>query len=145
VPKASARLDRRSDDDQLGAAFRGHARDFFAEASRPRPDDLPAHRDAVGGGEGGRRLEPLLQLDEGAVEVGVQRQLALQDGRRDEHDARAAVGRQPARENERVLGFLLIEQRDDDGAVGDRLGPQCEAPGAPPQLHDVWPSHLRSW
>jgi hypothetical protein len=121
--EASARLDRRSDDDQLSAAFRGHARDFFAEASRPRPDDLSAHRDSVRARDGGRRLEPLLQLGESAVEVRVQRQLALEDGRRDEHDARAAVGREPAREDERVLGLLLIEQGDDDAAVCDRLRP----------------------
>jgi hypothetical protein len=60
VPEASARLDRRSNNDQLGVAFRGHARDFFAETSRPRPDDLSPHTDSVRVRDGSRRLEPLL-------------------------------------------------------------------------------------
>jgi hypothetical protein len=77
--------------------------------------------------------------------VRVQRQLALEHGRRDEHDARAAVGREPARKDERMLSLLLIEQRDDDAAVRDRLRPQGDAPSAPTEPPDVRQPHRRSW
>jgi hypothetical protein len=143
--EASARLDRGADDDELGATLCGHARDVLAEAARPRPDDLAAHGDPVGARHRGRRLEPFSQLGERALEVGVQRQLALEDGRRDEHDPRAAVGRKPAGEVERVLGLLPLEQRDDDAAVGDRLRPQREAPRAPAELPDVRHLHRSNW
>jgi hypothetical protein len=45
----------------------------------------------------------------GEIEVRVERQLLRHHQRRDEHDARAAVGSEPAREVERVLGLGLPE------------------------------------
>jgi len=60
--------------------------------------------------------------------VRVQRQLSLDDERSDEDDLRAAVGGEPAGEVEGVLGLLLVEQRDDDAPVADRLCPQREPP-----------------
>jgi hypothetical protein len=132
APEAPTRLDRRSHHDELGVTLRSDARDVLAEGPRPRPDDLPPDRDSVRARYRGRRLEPLLQLGERTVEMRVQRQLALEHCRRDEHDARATVGREPAREDERVLRLLLIEERDNDAAIGNRLRPQREAPGAPP-------------
>ena len=145
MPEASARLDRRSDDDELGATLGGYVRDGLAETSRPRPDDLAAHADPVRARDCGRRLEPLLQLGERAVEVGVQRQLALEDGRGHEHDSRAAIGGKPAGEVERVLRLLPFEQRDDDRAVRDRLGPKRQATSAPVQPPDVRQLHRMSW
>jgi hypothetical protein len=126
-------------------ALGGDARDVLTEAAWPGPDDLPSHGDPVRACNGRRRLEPPLQLRERAVEVRVQRQLALEDGRCHEHDARAAVGSNPAGEVERMLGLLLVEQRNDDAAVGDRLRPQRETPRAPPKLADVGQLHRRSW
>ena len=47
----------------------------------------------------------------------VERQLLVDEQRRDEDDARATVGGEPAREVERVLGLRPAEQRHDDAAV----------------------------
>jgi hypothetical protein len=71
--EASPRLDRSTDDDELCPALRGDPRDVLAERSRPRPDDLAAHADAVGGRHRGRRFEALPQAGEFSVEVRVQR------------------------------------------------------------------------
>ena len=75
----------------------------------------------------------------------VDRELTLEDGRRHEDDARAAIGCEAAGEIEGVLRLLAIEQRHDDGAIGDRPRPACEAPGTVTQDVDVWELHFRSW
>jgi hypothetical protein len=77
--------------------------------------------------------------------VRVQRQLALDDERRDEDDPRAAVRGEPAREVERVRGLLPIEQRHDDRAVGDRTRPAREVPNAAVEDRGVRPPHRNSW
>ena len=143
--EAAPRLDRRANDDELGAALGSDPRDLLAETPRPRADDLPAHRDAVRIRHCGRGLEPLLQAHELAVEVRVQRQLPLEDRRRDEDDACATVGGKPAGEVECVLGLLAIEQRDDDGAIRDRARPACEVARAAVEQVDVRQLHRRSW
>ena len=143
--EAAPRLDRRADDDELGPALGGHARDLLAEAPRPGAHDLPPHPDAVGGRHRGRDLEPILQTYELPVEVRVDRQLALEDRRRDEDDPRAAIGGKPAGEVERVLGLLPVEQRNDDRAVPDRARPAGEAPGVAVHQVDVRQLHRRSW
>jgi hypothetical protein len=145
TPETAPRLDRRADDDELGVALRGHARDLLAEAARPRPHDLAANAHTVCGRDRGRRLQALVEVGDRGVEVGVQGQLALEHGWRDQHDPRAAVGREPAGEVERVLGLLLVEQRDDDGAVRDRLRPQREAARAAAERSDVRQPHRNSW
>jgi hypothetical protein len=139
--EAAPRLDGRTDDDELRAAFGGDARDLAAEAPRPRAHDLAPHRDAVRARERLGRLQPLSEAGQLAVHVRGERQLALDDERADDDDAGAAVGREPAREIERVLGLLPVEQRHDDRAVGDRLRPQRE----PPESSDVRPSHRSRW
>jgi hypothetical protein len=45
--EATAGLDRRADDDELGPALGGDAGDLLAEAPRPCAHDLPPHADAV--------------------------------------------------------------------------------------------------
>jgi hypothetical protein len=130
-------LDRGTDDDELGAALAGHARNGLAEASRPGADDLPPHADAVRGRDGGRGFEPSLQRDELAVELRVQRQLAVDDERSDEDDPGTAIGGETAGEIERVLRLLPLEQRHDDGAVGNRAGPAREAARAPMEPPDI--------
>ena len=77
--------------------------------------------------------------------MGVQRQLALDDERPDEDDAGAAVGGEAAGEVERVLGLLLVEQRHDDAAIGDRARPAREAPRAAVERPDVRELHRMSW
>ena len=140
-------VDRRADDHELGSAFGRDAGHLVAEAPRTRPHDHPPHADSVRARHGGGGLEPLLQRGELAVEVRVQRQLTVDDERRDEHDPRAAVGREPTGEVERVLRLLQLAERDDDATVGDRLGPQHEPAQPPPQCPYVRTPqrHRRSW
>jgi hypothetical protein len=143
--EAAPRLDRRADDDELGPALGRDPRDLVAEAPRPRADDLAPHRHAVGARHRGRELEPFLQAHELPVEVRVQRQLALEDGRCHEHEARPTVGGEPAREVERVLGLLPVEQRHDDRAIRDRARPACEAARAAVKSAWVRKLHRMSW
>jgi hypothetical protein len=143
--EATARLDRRAHHDELGAALGRNARDLLAEASRPRADDLVPDADAVRARDSGCGSEPLLPAGERAVHVRVERQLVLHKERRDEDDAGAAIGREPAGEVERVLGLLLVEQRHDDAAVGDRARPARETPRAAVQHSDVRELHRSNW
>jgi hypothetical protein len=143
--EAAARLDRRADDDELCAALGRDASNFLAEAPRPRPDDLLSHRDAVRRRYRSRGLEPLLEGHELTLEVRVERQLELEDCRSDEHDAGAAVGREPAGEVERVLGLFPVEQRHDDAPIRDRARPAREPPGAAVEQMDVRQLHRMSW
>ena len=90
-------------------------------------------------------FEPLLQARERAVDVRVERQLALDDQRPDEDDPHASVGGEPAGEVESVLCLLLVEQRHDDAPVGDRAAPACETPRAKVERPDVGQLHRISW
>lgn len=144
--EAAARLDRRSDDDELGAVVGRDPRGVLAEAAGARPDDPPPHADSVGLRDRGRSVEPPPQLGELTVELRVQRQLAGDDERRHEHDARAAVGGEPAGEVERVLRLLSVEERHDDAAVRDRAGPAGEPPRPVAEEADVETDpHRSSW
>jgi hypothetical protein len=145
VAEAAPRLDGRADDHELGSMLRSNPRDFLTEASRAGADDLPPHGDAVGGRERGSRFEPLLEPHELSVEMRVERQLVLEDGGSHQDDPSPAVGREPAREVERVLGLLPVEQRHDDAPVGDRPRPAREAPGAVVEHPEVGEPHRSSW
>jgi hypothetical protein len=107
--EAPPRFDGRADDDELGPTLGGNARDFLAEAPRPRAHDLPPDGDAVRVRDRGRAVEPLLEAGEPAVHVRVQRELALDDERRHEDDDGAAVGGETAGEIEGMLGLFLLE------------------------------------
>ena len=85
------------------------------------------------------------RLDELSVEVCVDRQLALDHGRRDEDDPRAAVGREAAREIESMLGLLPVEQRHDDAAIRDRARPAREATRPPTEEPEIRDPHRMSW
>ena len=139
------RLHGSADDEELGSVLGCHAGHVVSEAAGPRAHDLLPHADAVRDGHGGRRLEPFLQVGKPAVHVRVERQLALDDERSHEDDARAAVGGEPAGEIERVLRLLLVEQRHDDAAIGDRARPARKAPGAVMQEAYVREPHRSSW
>jgi hypothetical protein len=138
-------LDRRADDDELGATLGSDARDLLPETSGPRANDLPSHRDPVGSRHRSRGLEPLLQALELSVEVCVDRQLALEHGRRDEDDPGTTVGSEPAGDIQCMLRLLPVEQRHDDGAIGDRARPAREA--ARPTVEQVYVGepHRMSW
>ena len=135
--EAAARLHRRADHDELGAALRGDLGDVLPEQPRARADDLPADCDAIRARDGGGGVEPVPYRPQLVVEVRVERQLALDDERGDEHDAGATVGGEPAREVERMLRLLPLEQRHDDAAVGDRARPAREAPRAAVQQPEI--------
>jgi hypothetical protein len=75
----------------------------------------------------------------------VDRQLTLEDGRRDEHDPGSTVGGEPAGQVERMLGLLPVEQRHDDGAIRDGAGPARKTPGAAVEKMDVRQLHRISW
>ena len=143
--EAPPRLHGRADDEELGPMLCGDAGHVLAEAARPRPHDLPPDADAVRGRHRRRRLEPLPELGDPAVHVRVERQLALDDERRHEHDAGAAVRREAAGEIERVLRLLLVEQRHDDAAIRDRARPAREAARAMVQEPYVREFHRSSW
>ncbi len=69
-----------------------------AEGAVARADDLPAGGDAVRLRDRGGMPECSAQALLLVLEVRVERQLLRHDERRDEDDARAAVGGEPARE-----------------------------------------------
>jgi hypothetical protein len=143
--EASPRLDRRPHHDELGAALGRDARDLLAEAAGARADDLLPDADAVRARDRGCGFEPFLQAGDRVVHVGLERQLVLDDERRDEDDPGTAVGREAAGEVERVLGLLLVEQRHDDAAVRDRARPARKTPRTAGQHSDVGQLHLSSW
>jgi hypothetical protein len=143
--KAAPGLDRRAHHDELGATLGSDARDLLPETSGPRANDLPPHRDPVGSRHRGRGLEPLLQALELSVEVCVDRQLALEHGRRDEDDPGAAVGSEPTGEIQCMLGLLPVEQRDDEGAIADRARPAREAARPTVEQVHVREPHRMSW
>jgi hypothetical protein len=134
-----------ADDEKLRAALGGGVGHLLRKAPGAGTDDLLPHGDAVGARDRDCRLDSPLEVSENVVHARVQRQLAIDDERRDEDDAGATVGGEPARQVERVLGLLAVEQRHDDAPVGDRARPACEtASPTVEQLHLGW-LHRSSW
>jgi hypothetical protein len=109
-------LDRRPDDDELGAMFGDHVREVVSECTFSCANDQPADADPVRVGDRRRVIEGRLQGSDLVVEVRVERELLGHEERSDEDDARPAVGSEPACEVERVLGLFPAEQRHDDRA-----------------------------
>ena len=143
--EAAPRLDRRAHHDELGAPLRSDASDFLAETPRPGSDDLPPDVHAVRVRDRRRGVQPLLEAHELPVEVRVDRQLPLEDSRRDEHDPGAAIGREPAGEVDRMLRLLTVEERYHDAPVGDRPCPTREVPRPQVEPSDVGQLHRISW
>jgi len=122
-----------------------HVGDLPAECSGARAEDSTARADAVGVRDDLRGVEPALQLCGLGAEVRVQRQLAVDQQGRHEHDACATIGGKPAGEIERVHGLVSLEQGDEDAPVPDRLGPAGEAAHSLPYAREVGALHRRSW
>jgi hypothetical protein len=142
--ETAPRFDRRADDDELGAALVRDARDFLPEEPRACADDLAPDADAVRRRDCCGRFEPTAQLAELVDEARVERQLPLDEERRDENDPRAAFGGEPAREVERVIRLFSFEQRHDDRPVADRPG-ATRKPARPAEMEvDVGESHRTS-
>ena len=103
-------------------------------------DDAAPSGDAVRLGDRRRLVEPPEQLPGLALEVGVERQLLRDDERRDENDARAAVGCEAAGEVEGVLRLLAGEERHGNRPVPDSDGTAREA--LPAAGHSTWKGTL---
>ena len=119
----------------------GDLRDLLAELPLPRPDDQPANADAVRIGDRSGVVEVRAQV--GEVEVRVEGQFLCDHERCDEHDARASVGGEAAREIEPVLGLGSAEERHDDVAVAD--GPRAPGKAAEATPRGKPDPHRRSW
>jgi hypothetical protein len=122
-----------------------HLRHLAAERACTRANDAAVRGDAVRLGDGGSLVERCAELSDLGVEVGVQRQLLGDDQRRDEDDARAAVGGEAATEVERVLGLVAAEERDDDRPIAHRGRAAGEALGAATDGGEIRASHRSSW
>jgi hypothetical protein len=143
--EAAPRLDRRADDDELRPVLGGDASDVLAEAPRTGAHELSADADAVRARHLGGGFEPLLQAHQLPVEVRIDRELLLEDGRRDEDDSSSAIGGKAAGEVDCVRGLLPVEQRHDDAPVGDRPAPAPEAARPATERPGAWHLHRMSW
>jgi hypothetical protein len=128
APEASPRLDRSADDHELRPTLVRHACDLFTEQAVARSDDLPPHADAVRPRYRLGRVDPATQFAKLSVETCVEGQLALEEKRCDKDNPRAAVRGEPAREIERVLRLLLLEQRYDHRPIRDGAGSTRKPP-----------------
>ena len=120
-------------------------RQLTAERALAGADDAPPCGDAVGLRDRRRLAEGAAKLLLLAAEVRVERQLLRHEQRRDQHDARAAVGGKAAGEIEGVLGLGTAEQRDDDVPVADGDGAAGQTLRAPADGQEVGPPHRSSW
>ncbi len=122
-----------------------HLRDLAAEPADPRADEPAPRPEAVRLRERGGVVEPLPELADLLVELSVQRQLLLDEQRRDQDDAGTAIGGEAAGKVERVLRLLLPEQRDDDAAIGDGRRPPRQAAQTTPHSSEIEAPHRSSW
>ena len=123
----------------------GHLGELMAKRAGAGADHSPPRPHAVRLGDRVGAVEPLAERLDLGVEMGVERQVAGDEERGDEDDARAPVGGEPAGEVERVHRLLVAEQGHDDAAVADRHCPPREPPQPPLQRSDVGTSHRRIW
>jgi hypothetical protein len=124
------------------------ARDFgelVAERARPGADQPPPRPHAVRLGDRIGAVEPLAERLDLGIEMGVERQLAGDEERRDEDNASSPVGGEPAGEVEGMHRLLVPEQRHHDAAEADRHRAPREPPQPPLQRSDVGESQSRIW
>ena len=116
----------------------GDLGDLLPKPAFTRPHDHAPHAHAVRVCDCRRLVEVAAQLRQ--IEVGVDRQFLLDEERRDEDDAGAAIRREAAREVEGVLRFGETEERDDDVAVAKRDRSPRESPnvGTPEPHRRRW-------
>src|SRR6266700_5868956 len=136
MAETALRLDGGAEHDEGGAHVLGGVRDGASELAGPRAHDLSARADPIAFGE-----RPLAaQLDTKnpflTVEVSIERQLPVDEERRQQEDPCTTIGGKPASQVQRMAGVLLIEQRDDDhpGSAGEATGCSAEATMTPGEL-----------
>jgi hypothetical protein len=117
MPEAPLRLDGSSDHDEGGAYVIGGFGDGTSQLAGPCAHDLAVRADPVTLGKRPLAAEldtehPLL-----AVEMSIERKLPVDEERRQQENARATIGGEPAGQVKRMPVVLLVEQRDDDHSV----------------------------
>jgi hypothetical protein len=127
MAEAPLRLDCGSHYDEGGAHVLCGIGDRASELPRPGTHDLSVCADPIALGK-----RPLaVQLDTEnlflTVEVSIERQLPVDEERRQQEDACTTIGGEPASQVERVAGVLLVEQRDDDHPVSAGKAAGCSA------------------
>ncbi len=127
MAEAALRLDCGSHHDEGGAHVLGGIGNRASELAGTRAHDLSVRADPIALGE-----RPLAaQLDTKnlflTVEVSIERQLPVDEERREQEDARTTIGGEPASQVERMAGVLLVEQRDDDHPVSAGKAAGCSA------------------
>ena len=144
TPEAATGRDRRADDDELGPVVARHVRHLPADPPHPRADEPAPRPEPVRVRDRGRMVEPLSQLADLGVEMGVERQFLLDEQWRNEDDAGAAVRREAAGKVECMLRLLLAEQRHDDAPVADGGRPPGQVAHPAPQRLEIETFHRRS-
>lgn len=96
MAEASLRLDGGSEHDERGAYVLGGVRDGTSELAGSRTDDLSVRADPVELGK--RPLAAELDTERRllTVEMSIQRQLPVDEERRQQEDPRATIGGKPA-------------------------------------------------
>jgi hypothetical protein len=137
MAEASLRLDGGSDHDERGSHVLRGVGDRASELTGPRSHDLSVRPDPVALGQ--RALAT--QLDTKNLfltrEVSIERQLPVDEERRQQEDACTALAGEPASEVQRMPGVLLVEQWDDDHPVSACEAAGCSAEAAPSSAEPV--------
>jgi len=141
----AAGLDRGADDDELRPVVAGDLGDVGPDLAVAGTDDAARHGEPVRVRDRRGPVEVGTKVGDLPVEAGVERQLLRHDEGSDEDDPRAAVGREPAGEVERVLRLGAAEQGDDDAVVSDRRRPPRCAMDAMPEGAKVRAPHRITW
>jgi hypothetical protein len=130
MAEASLRLDGGSDHDERGAHVLRGVGDRASELTRPRAHDLSVRTDPVALGQRALTTELDSKCLFLTVEMSVKRQLPVDKKGRQQEDARAPIGGEPASKIERMTGVLLVQERDDDHPVSAGKASGCPAEAA---------------
>jgi hypothetical protein len=121
-----------------------HFGELLSERAFACANDPAGRGGAVRLGDCGRMIERPAEGRDLAAEVRIERKLLRDDERRDEHDARSAIGGEAAGEIERVLALRQAEERHDDAAVADGGSAPGEPARLPVECAQIRPAHHSS-
>jgi len=125
MAEAPLRLDGGSDHDEGGAYVFSGVGNGASKLAGPGAHDLPVRADPVTLGK--RPIAAELDTEGGffTVEVSIERQLPVDEERRQQEDASPTIGGEPAGQVQRMPGVLLVEQRNDDHPVSAGEAMSC--------------------